>query len=49
MLLASCDNLDILFRDASNSLTIPERSHRFTMSELDHHRDELRASQAEVS
>jgi hypothetical protein len=48
-LLASRDNLDILYRDASNSLTILERSHRFTMSDLDHHRDELRASQTEVS
>jgi hypothetical protein len=48
-LLASHDNLDILYRDASNSLTILERSHRFTMSDLDHHRDELRASKTEVS
>jgi chromosome segregation ATPase len=48
-LLASRDNLDRLYRDASNSLTILERSHRFTMSDLDHHRDELRASQTEVS
>jgi hypothetical protein len=30
-------------------LTILERSYYFTMSDLDHHRDELRASQAEVS
>jgi hypothetical protein len=47
-LVASCDNLDRLYRDASNSLTILERSHRFTMSDLDHHRHELQASQDEV-
>jgi hypothetical protein len=44
MLIASHNNLDILYRDASNSLTILERSHHFTLSDLDHHRDELRAS-----
>jgi hypothetical protein len=33
-----------LYRDASNSLTIMERSHRFTMVDLDHHRHELQAS-----
>jgi hypothetical protein len=43
-LVASRDNLDMLYRDASTSLTILERSHRFTMSDLDHHSDELRAS-----
>lgn len=48
-LVASRDNLDKLYHDASTSLTILERSHRFTMSDLDHHRDELRASQDEVS
>jgi chromosome segregation ATPase len=48
-LVASRDNLDKLYRDASNSLSILERSHCFTMSELDHHRHELRASQDEVS
>jgi uncharacterized protein YaaR (DUF327 family) len=37
-----------MYRDASNSLTILERSHRFTMSNLDHHRHELQASQDEV-
>jgi hypothetical protein len=37
-----------LYRDASNSLTILERSHRFTMSDLDHHRRELQVSQVEV-
>jgi chromosome segregation ATPase len=36
-LVASCDNLDMMYHDASNSLTILERSHRFTMSDLDHH------------
>jgi hypothetical protein len=46
--VASRDNLDRLYRDTSNSLTILERSHRFTMSDLDHHRHELRASQDEV-
>jgi hypothetical protein len=48
-LLASRNNLDRLYRDANNSLTILERSHRFTMSDLDHHRDELWASQTKVS
>jgi hypothetical protein len=48
-LVASCDNLDRLYRDASNSLTILERNHRFTMSDLDHHRHDLQASQDEVS
>jgi hypothetical protein len=38
-----------MYRDASNSLTILERSHRFTMSDLDHHRNELWAFQDEVS
>jgi hypothetical protein len=46
--VASCDNLDKLYRDASNSLTILERSHRFTMSDLDHHRHELQVSQDDV-
>jgi chromosome segregation ATPase len=48
-LVASHDNLDRLYRDASNSLTILERSHRFTMCDLDHHHHELQASQDEVS
>jgi chromosome segregation ATPase len=48
-LIASRDNLDRLYRDTSNSLTILERSHRFTMSDLDHHRHQLQASQVEVS
>ena len=47
--IASRDNLDRLYRDASNSLIILERSHHFTMSDLDHHRDELGASQSEMS
>jgi hypothetical protein len=46
--VASCDNLDRLYRDTSTSLTILERSHRFTMSDLDHHRHELQVSQDEV-
>jgi hypothetical protein len=33
-LAASRDNLDRLYRDANNSLTILERSHRFTMADL---------------
>jgi hypothetical protein len=37
-----------LYRDASNSLTILERSHRFTMTDLDHHRHELQVSQDEI-
>jgi hypothetical protein len=48
-LVASRDNLDMLYRDASNSLTVLGRSHRFTMSYLDHHLHELQASQDEVS
>ena len=46
--MASRDNLDRLYRDASNSLAILEGSHRFTMSDLDHHRRELQVSQDEV-
>jgi hypothetical protein len=37
-----------LYRDANNYLTILERSHRFTMADLEHHRRELQASQDEV-
>jgi phage-related tail protein len=48
-LLGSHDSLDKLYSDASSSLTTLERSHRFTMSELDRHRDELRVSRTEVS
>jgi hypothetical protein len=47
-LVASRDNLDRLYRDASTSLTILERSHRFTMSDLDHYRHVLQVSQDEV-
>jgi hypothetical protein len=47
-LVASRDNLDRLYRDASNSLTILERSHCFTMTDLDHHRHELQVSQDEI-
>jgi hypothetical protein len=43
VLVASRDNLDRLYRDSSNSLTILERSHRFTMEELDN----LRCKQQE--
>jgi hypothetical protein len=48
-LVASRDNLDRMYRDATTSLTILERSHRFNISDLDYHRNELRASQDEVS
>jgi septal ring factor EnvC (AmiA/AmiB activator) len=44
ILAASRDNLDRLYRDSSNSLTILERSHRFTMEELDNHRCKLQES-----
>jgi Mg2+ and Co2+ transporter CorA len=47
-LAASRNNLDRLYRDASNSLTILERSHRFTMADLDHHRHKLQLSQDEI-
>jgi hypothetical protein len=47
-LVASRDNLDGLYRDASNSLTILERSHRFTMTDLDHHRHEQQLSLDEI-
>ena len=48
-LVASRDNLDRLYRDSSNSLTILERSHRFTMEELDNHRCKLQESTDEVT
>ena len=44
VLATSRDNLDKLYRDASNSLTILERSHRFTMEDLDNHRYKLQES-----
>jgi hypothetical protein len=40
-LVASRDNLERLYRDSNNSLTILERSHRFTMEELDNLRYKL--------
>jgi chromosome segregation ATPase len=47
-LAASRDNLDRLYRDANNSLTILERSHRFTMADLDNHRYKLQEYQDEL-
>jgi hypothetical protein len=47
-LVASHDNLDRLYRDSSNSLTILERSHRFTMEVLDNHRCKLQESADDV-
>jgi hypothetical protein len=47
-LAPSRDNLDRLYRDTSNSLTILERSHRFTMADLVHHHHELQVSQDEI-
>jgi chromosome segregation ATPase len=47
-LVASRDNLDRLYRDSSNSLTILEMSHRFTMEELDNHRCKLQESADDV-
>jgi uncharacterized protein YhaN len=47
-LVASRDNLGRLYRDSSNSLTILERSHRFTMEELDNHRCKLQESADDV-
>jgi hypothetical protein len=47
-LAASRDNLDRLYRDANNSLTILERSHRFTMADLDNHRYKLQESLDEL-
>jgi chromosome segregation ATPase len=46
--VTSRDNLDKLYRDSSNSLTILERSHRFTMEELDNHRCKLQESLDDV-
>jgi hypothetical protein len=43
-LATSRDNLEKLYRDASNSLTILERSHRFTMEDLDNHHYKLQES-----
>jgi septal ring factor EnvC (AmiA/AmiB activator) len=47
-LVASRDNLDRLYRDSSNSLTILERSHRFTTEELDNLRCRLQESTDDV-
>jgi chromosome segregation ATPase len=47
-LVTSHDNLDRLYRDSSNSLTILKRSHRFTMEELDNHRYKLQESLDDV-
>jgi septal ring factor EnvC (AmiA/AmiB activator) len=49
ILVASRDSLDRLYRDSSNSLTILERSHRFTMEELDNQRCKLQESTDEVT
>jgi hypothetical protein len=48
VLASSRDNLDRLYRDTINSLTILERSHRFTMADLDNHRHKLQESQDEI-
>jgi uncharacterized protein YhaN len=47
-LVPSRDNLDRLYRDSSNSLTMLERSHRFTTEELDNHRYKLQESLDDV-
>lgn len=47
--LASRNNLDKVYQDASSSLTTLERRHRFTMEELERKRNELKKSQDEVS
>jgi chromosome segregation ATPase len=47
-LATSRDNLDRLYRDSSNSLTILERSHRFTREELDNYRHKLQESLDDV-
>jgi hypothetical protein len=47
-LVTSRDNLDRLYHDSSNSLTILERSHRFTMEELDNHCYKLQESLDDV-
>jgi septal ring factor EnvC (AmiA/AmiB activator) len=49
ILAASRDSLDRLYRDSSNSLTILERSHRFTMEELDNQHCKLQESADEVT
>jgi septal ring factor EnvC (AmiA/AmiB activator) len=47
-LVASRDNLYRLYCDSSNSLTILERSHRFTMEKLDNLRCRLQESTDDV-
>jgi hypothetical protein len=47
-LVTSRDNLDRLYRDSSNSLTILERSHRFTREQLDNYRYKLQESLDDV-
>jgi uncharacterized protein YhaN len=47
-LVTSRDNIDRLYRDSSNSLTILERSHRFTREELGNHRYKLQESLDDV-
>jgi uncharacterized protein YhaN len=47
-LVTSRDNLDRLYCDSRNSLTILERSHRFTMEELDNYRYKLQESLDDV-
>jgi septal ring factor EnvC (AmiA/AmiB activator) len=49
ILAASRDSLDRLYRDSSNSLTILEKSHRFTMEALDNQRCKLQESSDEVT
>jgi septal ring factor EnvC (AmiA/AmiB activator) len=49
ILAASRDSLDRLYRDSSNSMTILERSHHFTMEELDNQRCKLQESMDEVT
>jgi septal ring factor EnvC (AmiA/AmiB activator) len=46
--LTSRDNLEGLYKHATSSLSSLERSHKFTMKELQSKRDELKESQDEV-
>jgi hypothetical protein len=48
-MLSSQNNLDKLYKDASSSLTTLERSHKFTMEELERKRNVLKEFQEEVS
>jgi chromosome segregation ATPase len=47
-LATSRDNLDKLYHDVNNSLTILERTHRFTREELGNHRYKLQESLDDV-